>query len=77
MTLRPHCRVCHVQIDAHSVFGDKWDSRVLTMIADAPSAKPVITTYPPSAHIGDTERSWQWTGEGRGGYHSAARSRAR
>ena len=52
----------YVQIDAHSVWGDNWDDRMIAMVQAAPATIPgkaVITAYPPSARMGDRVRSFQ------------------
>lgn len=36
-----------LQCDSHMRFCERWDERFLEMLAQAPSAKPILTTYPP------------------------------
>ncbi|GMH89395.1 hypothetical protein TrST_g2316 [Triparma strigata] len=37
----------YMQIDSHMTFAPSWDATSVKMLNDAPSEKPVITTYPP------------------------------
>jgi len=37
-----------MQIDSHTRFGQDWDARVVADLRRCPSAKPVLTHYPPS-----------------------------
>src|SRR5262245_59098642 len=43
----------YLQIDSHHRFVSDWDERLLAQLARAPSAKPIITTYPAAFVPGD------------------------
>jgi glycosyltransferase involved in cell wall biosynthesis len=36
-----------LQIDSHMRFADEWDVKLLAQLAECPSVKPMLTTYPP------------------------------
>jgi hypothetical protein len=44
-----------MQIDAHMTFARHWDSISIAMLKKAPSAKPVLSHYPPS-HTQDLDK---------------------
>jgi hypothetical protein len=44
----------YLQIDSHSEFVSAWDTKLLKMVKDAPSERPVISTYPP-----DSTQDWR------------------
>ena len=50
-----------LQIDAHSVFGDAWDDRMIADLRAAPNPKAIISTYPPDDKVGDEDRFFQHT----------------
>lgn len=37
-----------LQLDSHMRFTDGWDTKLLAQLAACPSAKPILTTYPPA-----------------------------
>ncbi len=44
----------YLQIDSHSEFVHNWDYKLKKMVHDAPSERPVISTYPP-----DSTQDWR------------------
>jgi hypothetical protein len=42
-----------LSLDSHHRFAEGWDERLLGMMADAGSAKPILTSYPPAYRPGD------------------------
>lgn len=46
----------YLQIDSHSEFVQDWDKKLIKMVEDAPSKRPIISAYPP-----DSKQSWQNT----------------
>jgi hypothetical protein len=40
-----------LQIDSHMRFADRWDALLLDQLARCPSAKPMLTTYPPGYEL--------------------------
>lgn len=43
-----------LQIDSHMRFAPDWDVRMLAQLAACPSARPLLTTYPPAYEPPDT-----------------------
>jgi len=46
----------YLQIDSHSEFVKRWDTKLINMVDTAPAAKPVISAYPP-----DSSHNWRDT----------------
>ena len=46
-----------LQIDSHMRFVDDWDTKMIDMLGQCPSPKPILTTYPPGYKPPDTRLS--------------------